>query len=69
MRPKPPTPVDQKALKQAALKERSARLKWDRSLADLEQAIKQASENGASLRAIANTIGRSHARVRELLQR
>lgn len=63
------SPSDRAALLRAARSERAARGRWDKSLDVLEQAIKQASENGASLRAIASTIGRSHGRVRELVRR
>ena len=69
MRPKQPTPTDRAALLRAAQSERAAKAAWEKSLAGLGQAIKQASENGASLRAIAELIGRSHGRVRELLHR
>ena len=63
------SPDDRAVLERAARSERYARNNWDKALMDLEQAIKQASENGASLRAIAELIGRSHGRVRELLHR
>ena len=63
------TRADLVALKRAARSERAARARWERSLTELERAIKQASTNGASLRAIADAIGRSHGRVRELLRR
>jgi len=62
-------PADRAALLRAARSERAARDRWDRALAELQQAIKQASANGASLREIAATIGRSHGRIRDLLQR
>jgi hypothetical protein len=63
------TEPDRAALLEAARSERAARQSWDESLAELERVIKQASGNGASLRAIAGLIGRSHGRVRELVQR
>jgi DNA-binding NarL/FixJ family response regulator len=66
---RPPTSSDRKALQRAARSERAARERWDETLAELQQAIEQASRNGASLREIAATIGRSHGRVRDLLQR
>ena len=69
MKRREPTPADRLALRRAARSERAARERWDRALVELEQAIKQASANGASLREIAFTIGRSHGRVRELLRR
>jgi hypothetical protein len=60
---------DQAALLKAARSERAAKQHWETSLLGLHDAIKQASANGASLRAIGRLIGRSHARVRELLLR
>jgi hypothetical protein len=63
------TPTDRVALLEAADSERAARERWDASLLELQQAIKGASKNGASLREIAQTISRSHARVRQLLDR
>jgi len=63
------TASDKAALRRAANSERTARERWDASLIKLQQAIKDASQNGASLREIANTISRSHARVRQLLDR
>jgi DNA-binding NarL/FixJ family response regulator len=63
------TPSDRAALLRAARSERAARARWDDSLDELEQAIKQASANGASLREIAQLIGRSHGRVRDLVKR
>jgi hypothetical protein len=62
-------PTDRAALLRAARSERLARERWAKSLAALEQAIKRASENGASLREIATLIGRSHGRVRDLLKK
>jgi hypothetical protein len=62
------SPVDRDALERAAQTERAARSHWDRSLEELQQAIRQASENGASLRAIAAIVSRSHGRVREILR-
>lgn len=62
-------PSDRTALRRAARSERSAKQRWERSLGELEQAIKQAAANGASLRSIATLIDRSHGRVRELLRR
>jgi hypothetical protein len=59
---------DQAALAEAAQAEREARARWDASLVELQQAIRQASKNGASLRAIAAMISRSHGRVSEILQ-
>jgi len=64
-----PTASDRAALLRAARSERLARERWDAALATLEQAIKQASANGASLREIAALIGRSHGRVRDLVRR
>jgi hypothetical protein len=64
-----PTASDRAALRRAARAERAAKQRWEESLAALEQAIKQASRNGASLRSIASMIDRSHGRVRELLRR
>jgi hypothetical protein len=63
------TPSDRLALEEAARMERAAREEWEQTLRRLARLIKQASRHGASLRAIATTIGRSHGRVRELLQR
>jgi len=62
------SPADRKALEEAAGVERAARQQWDAALRRLARYIKQASRHGASLRAIATTIGRSHGRVRDLLQ-
>jgi hypothetical protein len=62
-------PADRLALEEAARAERAARDAWDVSLRRLAQLIKQASRHGASLRAIATLIGRSHGRIRELLQK
>jgi hypothetical protein len=62
-------PKDRSGLEEAARTERAARQAWETALRRLARAIKQAARNGASLRAIATLIGRSHARVRELLHR
>jgi hypothetical protein len=61
--------ADRRALEEAARVERAARQSWDAALHRLMRLIKQASRNGASLRAIATTIDRSHGRVRELLNK
>jgi len=61
------TPVDRTALEEAARVERAARDAWNASLARLAKLITRASRHGASLRAIARTIGRSHSRIRDLL--
>ena len=59
--------ADRKALEEAAHVERAALQQWRQALKRLARAIKLASRHGASLRAIATTIDRSHGRVRELL--
>ena len=61
------SPADRVALEDAARLERAARKEWDLSLLRLARLIRQASRHGASLRAIAKTIGRSHGRIRALL--
>ena len=61
-------PADRPALEDAARRERAARQQWTLALRRLTKQIKQASRHGASLRAIATTIDRSHGRVRELLK-
>ena len=66
-RAKPLDASDRAALQRAARKERAAREQWDASLVELQQAIRQAASNGASLRQIAALIGRSHGRVRDIL--
>jgi len=63
------SPTDRAALEEAARVERAARTAWDRAVRRLTRVIQQASRRGASYRAIATTIGRSHGRVRDLVQR
>ena len=61
-------PADREALTRAVRQEQAGRERWDNARADLAEAIRQASENGASLRAIAEMTGQSHPRVRQIIQ-
>jgi hypothetical protein len=62
-------PDDHTALRSAVDAERQARESWEQSRDALEDAIRIAVANGASLRAVADLVGLSHGRVRDIVNR
>ena len=62
-------PGDRTALLDATRAERRSREDWEASRVRLEDAIRIAVANGGSLRAVAELVGFSHGRVRDIVQR
>ena len=60
--------VDRQALLEAVETERVSREAWEMSRTVLEDAIRVAVGNGASLRAVAELVDLSHGRIRDIVK-